>query len=173
MVEGKKTTKLRKKPQKLMRICFVLLILVAALVTAIYLNFFYVKPAGSNLWTTTTVPYDSTCKENCEVAGSLGNNHGSPEIDLLYNPNVDDSVAQWGDCLQSVFVCVSAGNKPNISQIEKAGLARVCVQNSTCPAPCRERYGLKAANSPEAARQAFDDVFVNEDAWCRPQERTK
>jgi len=173
MVEGKKTKKLREKPQKLMRVYFVLLFLAAALASAIYINFFYVKPAGSNLWTTTTVPYDTSCAENCQVAGSLGSNHGTPEVDLLYNPNVDDSVAQWGDCLQSVFVCVSAGNKPDISQIGKADLARLCVQNSTCPAPCRERYALTAAKSPEAAKQVFDEIFVNEDAWCRPQERAK
>ncbi len=173
MVEGNKTKDIQNKPQKNKRIYFVLLVLAAALASAIYLNFFYVKPAGSNLWAATTISYDPTCAENCERAGSLGSNHGSPEIDLLYNPYVDDSVAQWGDCLQSIFVCVSEGTQPDFSQIEKASLARTCVQNSTCPAPCRERYALKAAKSPEVARQAFDDVFVNEDAWCRPQERSK
>lgn len=139
------------------------------IVLAAYL--FLSQPKKFDVWNDTTVPYDPACAENCEMAGSLGSSHGSPPLDLVFNPKVDDPVAQWGDCVQSVFVCLQAGTSPDMDDVSKAQNARTCVAQSICPQLCRDAYAKQAAASPGAAQQAFEDIFISETASCRPAPR--
>lgn len=133
--------------------------------------FDFLKPAPGHLdvWASPTVPYKPDCGAECKLFGTLQAGHGAPHgaeggLELRYDPNVNDSIAQWGDCLDSVFVCLNAaaGRSP----------ARVgdCVRDAKCPKECKDRYAARSVSTIEEAEAAFFGVFVNKDAPCRPAE---
>jgi hypothetical protein len=109
-------------------------------------------------WAPTTTPYDPTCASGCEVIeqGDFGH---IGELTLLVNPNVDDPVAQWGDCIDSFRLC-----------IEKGTDARACSERSDCPESCRADYQdrIDGVNELEAQLEAFQAVFIDVGAPCLP-----
>jgi len=113
---------------------------------------------GDKRWAPTTVPYDPSCASGCEVIeeGDFGH---IGKIMLLANPDVDDPVAQWGDCIQSFRVCIEAG-----------GDARPCSEGSECPEDCRAQLEERIRNVTDLRTQldAFKGVYLDEDAPCLP-----
>src|ERR1700752_4101392 len=92
------------------------------------------------VWAPTSVAYDATCRVNCKDVRfiSTGHNVRAPlegELPVIsYNPDVDDPIAQWGDCLDSIMRCVR-------DQPRNLGPAvNTCVRQSRCPAKCVRRY---------------------------------
>ncbi len=142
----------------------------AFVMVAVILFFLMRGSERPEVWSKTTVPFDPTCSENCTTAGEIGGLHGSASVEFRQNAAVDDPIAQWGDCLQTVFVCLAENVGAPASAEQKATVARTCVNASSCPAPCKDRYAKKAAGSATAAEQAFDEVFIGEGAWCLPSE---
>ena len=152
----------------------VLTIVILLIAAGIGVFYFANNNPAPYLWDQTSTPYDPTCETDCIDAGHLvGGAHGAPSAELKYNPAVDDPIAQWGDCVQSIFVCLSDNGDPAASPKSKAIMARSCVAASTCPVPCLERFARKASGSPKAVEQALLDIFIGDNAWCLPQEAHK
>ena len=83
---------------------------------------------GNDIWAPTTVPYDPECKTGCEPL-AMGDYGHLGELEISYNPDVDDPIAQWADCLESFQACLFDGRD-----------ALECSQQSSCPAACRVDY---------------------------------
>jgi hypothetical protein len=147
----------------------VLLLLIAG--GAAYLLYF-AKPAKLDVWARATVPYSAGCAGGCETLRAIGLAHGGgPEQAtaataprLVYNPRINDPIAQWGDCLQSIMTCVRSQPRG-----QKTGID-TCVAQSSCPAACKERYASGAGADFSTAEASLFGVFVDEDAVCRPED---
>jgi len=109
-------------------------------------------------WAPTTVAYDPSCASGCEVVEEGDYGHIG-ELRLLVNPDVDDPIAQWGDCIESFTVCIDNGMD-----------ARSCSEGSVCPDECRAEYEgrLVGLSGLEAELRAFQAVYVDEGAPCLP-----
>ena len=143
-------------------------VLILALGAAGYV-LFLAKPQKLDVWKPATVPYAESCATpgQCQIfrrTGPDGGNAapGQTPPALVYNPKVDDAVAQWSDCLQSIMTCVRA--KP---RGQKAGVD-ACVAASVCPQPCKDRYQSASGGDFTSAQSAVFGVFVEQDAVCRP-----
>ena len=138
-----------------------LIIVIAALALAAY--WFFLKPeVVENPWQPVITAYSTDCTQGCEtVRPAQTGRHGS-QWPLVYNPRVDDAVAQWGDCIASVMTCVDAGQS-----------ADACIRQSRCPAQCLSRYDrvLAGRGTEDASLDAFEAVFIKTDAVCRPPPR--
>ena len=86
------------------------------------------------------------------------------QMGLMYDPTVDDAVAQWANCLEAVVSCV-----------EKADGAAAayprCVAESSCPAPCRAAFAKRSRGLTEQEQMiaALEAVFLAPDARCNPE----
>ena len=121
-------------------------------------------------WAESTVPYDPECTSECEVLGELADTaHGAPAVTVSVNPNVDDPIAQWSDCLSDVMTCVQDKTDPFQPLEVKAPVFNTCVIESQCPDPCIERYQRLAQNDSTRMEQAFNRVFADKDAICAPR----
>ena len=96
--------------------------------------------------------------EGAEVIAAEEFGHAG-DLTLAYNPDVDDSIAKWGDCLESFKACITGG-----------GAARACSEQSSCPETCRTEYesSLGAASGLEEELEAFEAVYIVAGAPCRP-----
>ena len=149
------------------------LVLIAGGVAAWYfglLDFGFGKPASGhlNVWAPATVPYNPDCGANCKTFATLEAAHGGPKgaeggLEMRYDPNVNDDVAQWGDCLDSVFVCINATGDRSPDRV------RSCVQDAKCPKECKDRFAARASGSIDEVKAAFFGIFVDKDAACRPE----
>ncbi len=147
-------------------VVFLLLVVLSALLFWLLLD----RRPGINAWEQTTVPYDSECAEDCKEVGELGEFHGLDGAILRYNPAVDDPIAQWGDCMESILACMDAGADGATSPEAKAALVNNCVAQSTCPKTCINRFARLTSQKQEDVDAAFTDVFVGDRAWCLPVE---
>ena len=143
-----------------------LLLAVAAL-----LAWFLLSPRKLDVWHRTTVPYSAACGSDCKTWRPIALAHGGRRAKtpaaastLVYDPKVDDAIAQWGDCLQSILVCVRAHHRGD------ARAANQCVARAACPEACRQRYGDETGEDIAAAQKALFHVFVDKDAVCRPEQ---
>jgi len=114
-------------------------------------------PPGSSVWQPTTIPFDPTCA-NCETIASGDYGH-SGDLTLSYDPDVDDAIAQWGDCLESFRRCLVGG-----------GLALACSEQSICPESCRADFESRIGGLTELPAQieAFEAVYIDDGAPCLP-----
>lgn len=123
------------------------------------------KPA--NPWKSATVAYDPECREGCEELGSVSLTHLG-NVTVYVQPKVDDAIAQWGDCLDSVTQCV-----------ENRDLTRdnivTCVGVSICPSECKTVFSKKTQNTTQVDEifDAFEQVFINDNAVCLPGESNR
>ena len=129
----------------------------AALVIAIWFWF-----GGERaLWVAATTPATVTCtSENCIALAPIDAGHGGQDgLQLGYDPTIDDAVAQWGDCLESVLTCRG-----------KTKDTRGCVAQSSCPETCRTGFARLAAGqtAEPALGQLFLGYFVEDGGACLP-----
>tara|TARA_R110002096_G_scaffold51665_8_gene135041 strand:+ start:1115 stop:1639 length:525 start_codon:yes stop_codon:yes gene_type:complete len=132
----------------------------------------FVERPPADLWQAATTQFDPDCGDACRVVlderptGHGGS--GDASMVMLTDPRLDDAIAQWGDCLDSVISCLDpeapGQSGPSASQL------RQCVANSSCPAACRDRFAERSAGDLEAAAAAFETLFLVEDAWCAPRD---
>jgi len=114
-----------------------------------------------NPWVPATVAYDSECSgDKCKPAGTVSLGHFG-DVEFAIQPDVDDAVAQWGDCLDSLMACM-----------EKDGTPGDCVDRSTCPQACKQKYHESTPGDVEylAGLDAIESLFVKEGAACRATE---
>jgi len=126
-----------------------------------------VTPETPSPWQPTTVPYDSKCEGECqknileiaeiETAHLRG-------VKIAVRPDINDAIAQLGDCLDSIMDCVDESG--DVTQ------TTICVAQSQCPTSCKEAYA-KQFNSNMSARQqleGLDSIFLADSAICAPRE---
>jgi len=115
-------------------------------------------------WKPTTVAYDPGCKKGCEELSSTSLTHLG-DISIYVQPNVDDAIAQWGDCLDSVTQCVE---DKDLTRVNIAA----CVKESICPNACKVAFAteVRGANQVAEALDAFEQVFINDNTVCLPKE---
>ena len=114
-----------------------------------------------DVWRPTTVPWDPECRSGCvEVARTVPLAHSGAELRFRMNPAVDDPIAQWGDCLESVLSCLE----------RDGGRLAPCIDDAACPAECKAVFRTRAAGAADedARADAFEAVFVDRAAPCRP-----
>jgi hypothetical protein len=129
------------------------------------------RPAPlANPWKQTSVPYDAPCDEECvkkmkHLAEVKGVHAG--KFNMYYQPDIDDEIAQWGDCLQSIMTCIETrgGEGPAV-------MVRPCVLASDCPDLCKKEFKEHAGliQDFEGLMGALEKTFILDSALCMPQE---
>ena len=116
------------------------------------------RTIGETRWAPTTTAYDPECASGCQVLeeGEFGH---VGAVSLSFNPDVDDPVAQWGDCIESFRVCVGGG-----------GEVGSCSEDSVCPEDCKADFEARLGSASEIGGQlaAFKAVYLDEGAPCLP-----
>lgn len=87
-----------------------------------------------------------------------------PAIALERDPNPDPAVVAWAGCLETVAACLEGG-----------GQVRRCATVKACGSRCVNALNIALAGKSgrEAELAAFESVFVNRGAVCRPPERPR
>jgi len=111
-------------------------------------------------WQRASVAYDASCTGGCEDLGELALGEVG-DYQAKINRAVDDDVAQWGDCLQSVLSCIDAG-----------GGVSSCVAASACPENCRTSYARQTLGQTDedALLDAFEILFIEAGGECVPDQ---
>ena len=112
-----------------------------------------------NPWAPTTVPFDPTCSSNCVEVGTRTDDHTNAEMMFSLQPDVDDALVQWAQCIESTANCVRDG-----------GAIDACVAQSVCPAPCIAEFQRLAPSEGDAELlgAVFEEVFLNDGSVCLP-----
>ncbi len=145
-------------------------IILLILLIAFAIWWFFIKVHRLDVWKDAKVPYSVGCEGGCKPLRAFAPAHGgkhnkdAPPPQLVYNPRIDDAVAQWGDCLQSIMSCVI-----KLPRNDDKGM-RNCVAASICPKECKERFAREAGSDMDASEKAFYNVFTDKEAVCRPDE---
>lgn len=115
-------------------------------------------PPFSDVWEPTTVPYDPSCSSGCVVVEE-GNFGHFGELEVLADLDVDDPIAQWGDCIESFTSCIDSGMDP-----------QTCSEGSVCPEDCRADYEERIVGLSDLRAQLlqFQAVYVDVGAPCLP-----
>lgn len=130
-----------------------------------------------HVWAEPTVPYEAeSCAEEgaCETIDLAAAGHGAHGEEsgtlFVYNPNIDDEIAQWGDCIDQIFVCIQTGMEAEGA--DGAETVRGCVAAADqCPGECREHFAGRAGGLDiEAMEALFFETFVDERGYCVPRE---
>lgn len=114
---------------------------------------------SGSIWRPTTVPFDPECKTGCQEVKHVRDAHGA-DMTFMYNPKVDDAVAQWGDCVHTMLTCLV---KP---ETDLTG----CVGKSACPEQCRARFldRIGGERDPRRVLGVLEAVFIVKGAECGP-----
>ncbi|MEE2525720.1 hypothetical protein V0U79_05025 [Hyphobacterium sp. HN65] len=152
------------------------LIVLSAAIAGLLLYFPSADAPPDDLWAEGSYTADPECDPStpdCEVLlAPVPAGHGSdgtgPAISLVAYPELDDPIAQWGLCMDTVFTCLGPPDDANAT--ERATRLRACVAQAECPQACLDRYAGQAGGDLDAAVDAFERIFVAEDAWCTPQQ---
>lgn len=131
-----------------------------------------------DLWAAATYMPDPECEAgspDCPVLiEPFPVGHGGDASDTAVTmlavsyPRLDDPIAQWGQCMDTVLTCLAPAQYE--SDAERAGRLRSCVAEAACPQACRDRFASRAGEDLASAHAAFLEIFVEEDAWCAPQQ---
>ena len=161
----------------LVLIAIIVLVLIAA---SIALYWYVNRDTRPDVWENATVPYsEEACEEEgaCEIYSRSMGGHGSHDegglFEFSYNPAIDDEIAQWGDCLDSVFTCINEGMAAAEAggEVDPASLINGCVAQSQCPGECKDRFASRAAGrSFERLEAIFFEMFVDDRGYCVPRE---
>ncbi|MEM7153562.1 MAG: hypothetical protein AAF799_12020 [Myxococcota bacterium] len=109
-------------------------------------------------WTPGNGEFDDSCEQGCEEFLELTTPH-SGELDLRLATELDDPLAQWGECIGTFFACWGDEQRP----------VPECVQAATCPAACKAEFTRQVVDAEDEEQEihAFNRVFVDDDAPCR------
>ena len=127
------------------------------------------KPGRASPWKPADISHDSRCEGKCVEKlrpVAIGIDHLAG-ITLYARPDVNDAVAQLGDCLESIKQCVAARGDPTQTA--------ACVAASQCPAVCKQAYAAQFSATLPAAEQldGLDRIFLDKDAVCAPVGRDR
>lgn len=132
----------------------------------------------NDLWAEASYVADPDCEAGsaeCPVfIDPLPVGHGgsaassAPTLYAVTYPGLDDPIAQWGQCMDSVLSCLTP--LEGAPAEERAAGLHTCVAASACPQACRDRYAARAGTDLATAHASFVEIFVEEDAWCAPRQ---
>lgn len=102
---------------------------------------------------------EGKCKEWVRMP-PLGDN----VVLLIVDPEVDDEIAQWSDCLATVASCMEEAG--DFGRKTLVG----CVRRSRCPERCREDFMRKARslNDDDQVWALYNAQFVDDGGMCVP-----
>ncbi|MFY0638458.1 hypothetical protein [Maricaulis maris] len=129
----------------------------------------------ADLWADGSYVADPDCvagSSECPVflesrpVGHGNTSEGDLALTAVHYPGLDDPIAQWGRCMDSVLTCLAPASQGTPD--EKANALRACVAEAECPQACRDRFADRADDTLEGATAEFDAIFVAEEAWCAP-----
>jgi len=118
-------------------------------------------------WKPTTVPYDSKCEGEClknlQELADIETSH-LMGVKIVVRPDVNDAIAQLGDCLDSISGCIDSKGDPSQTA--------TCVSKSQCPKPCRDDYAKRFNGGMSAEQQmnGVEAIFLADNAICAPRE---
>lgn len=152
--------------------------LATLLLLAFLLWWFALRDVRGDVWAETTVPLDPDCAGTpaCQTAMIMPSGHnnrdGQAPIEFQYDPAVDTPIAQWGDCLHTLFVCIEAEIPADAQDDARAAGVRACMAEAqTCPDACRTRFAARTQGAGFArVEQIFFEDFVDPGGWCVPRE---
>ena len=115
-----------------------------------------------SVWKESKNTYQPDCGENCQHIAQVHPGHRGTTLQLLYNPEIDDAVAQWSDCISTVMSCWKEGE--TFAQ---------CVQTASCPQGCKENFyeNIGSNTDPKKQRETFEALFIHEGGMCVPEDR--
>lgn len=123
-----------------------------------------------HVWSEATTAYEPECDEGCtEILNRPQGTHGG-SVRIGVRPDIDDPVAQWSDCVQSIMSCYEERLGADDFDGEQGRAMHDCVLSSACPAECRDHYQSTVGDNLEAVNAALDSVFLGERAACLPTE---
>lgn len=123
-----------------------------------------------HVWKKTTIDYDPECSDNCiELLERPAGAHGG-SVRLVVNPEIDDPVAQWGDCVGSIMACYENGIDSDSTPLHRDETMHTCILESACPAECRNHYSLDVNDDMMRVNAALESTFLGERASCLPTE---
>lgn len=124
-----------------------------------------------NVWAPATVIYAAACDEDCiEIKNQRAGGGHTGGFRALVDPKIDDSIAQWGDCIASVMTCYEAqAERADFSSAQDQYLHN-CILESSCPDPCLDHYAAEVGEDMTQVDRAFDAVLIGEQAVCLPKE---
>jgi len=126
------------------------------------------RPTG--IWAETTHEFDPNCDVECpEIMEPRPIGHGGESgltFSMRTDPRLDDPIAQWGMCMDSVFTCIGVDLSEDAD--ERADMIRQCVAHSSCPETCKSHFAEEATGDLESVAAAFESNFIEETAWCSP-----
>lgn len=118
-------------------------------------------PTLDEPWRPQSGEVDTECGgDSCIDLAEMQSPHVGP-FTFVLNKTDNGPGAQWLRCFASFAVCWDGGNAMT-----------GCVAAAECPGPCKDEYARLAGDATDAAAQAtaFEAVFMNDDAPCRPPE---
>ncbi len=168
-------------PPRNRKLTIILILILVALVVAALAYWFLNRDTRPDVWDEATVPYnENACEEEDACVGyaigAAGHGGHDPEdaIEFFYNPAIDDEIAQWGDCLGSVFTCIETGMleaSEGGAEADRAALISSCVADAECPGECKERFAQRSRGQDfDGIEALFFDMFVDERGYCVPRE---
>lgn len=123
-----------------------------------------------HVWKETTVTYDPTCSDGCvELLNRRAGAHGGGGK-LSVDPNVNDPIAQWGDCVGSIMSCYESRVTDESFNAKREAAMHACVLESACPAECRDHYRASVEDNMARVNATLESVFLGERAACLPTE---
>ena len=123
-----------------------------------------------HVWNETLNEYDPECDEGCiEVLNRPQGSHGG-SVRVGVKSDIDDPVAQWSDCVQSIMSCYEGQLAAADFEGEINSAMHDCVLSSACPTECRGHYQSTVDDDLETVNRALDAVFLGERAACLPTE---
>jgi len=86
-------------------------------------------------------------------------------VSIKVDPEIDDEVAQWSDCLASITQCADQLNVLTVQGFHK------CVSQSVCPVSCKQGFGRKVRHVQDinGMLAEFNAYFVDEGGACVPR----
>ena len=155
----------QRTPLLLILACLMLILGVLACIGAfVWTTFDLGRP---DHWKPGDHPYHAQCGKDCITLGPVGapGDAGSkPVATLAYDPRTNDRIAQWGDCLQSVYLCANA--RPGAPE----AVLPACVQQSQCPTACKDRFRAETAGlTGKPLVKAYLAMFSAKGGYCTPR----
>lgn len=123
-----------------------------------------------HVWNETSTAYDPECDESCtEILNRPQGSHGG-SVRIGVKPDIDDPVAQWSDCIESIMTCYEGRLDADDFDGELNPAMHDCVLSSACPSECRDHYQSTVNDNLDALNAALESVFLGERAACLPTE---
>ena len=87
------------------------------------------------------------------------------DVSIMVDPEIDDGVAQWSDCIGSIAQCVDRKREVTVQGFQ------ACVGQSKCPESCKEGFARKTREVQDVngMMTEFTAYFVDEGGACVPR----